>query len=142
MGERDRLLAIDLEESLGGRRSSKPVFLVHVTLLSGPWPTRTRRPVALIRNIRTVFVVPLQLVEATHLRVTCDACRAATAEVCGKRDRGDLARAAAVRKFRAVGWHHNPGRVAASARAEKEAETSGSGRWYCPTCVRREKHGR
>ena len=81
--------------------------------------------------------MPLQLVEAEHVRVVCDACRTTTAEVCGKRDLPVIARVAAVRKFKAVGWHHEPGRQHASARAEKESESSGSGRWYCPQCARR-----
>jgi hypothetical protein len=81
--------------------------------------------------------VPLQVVEAAHLRVTCDACRTATAEVCGKRDLPVAARVAAIRKFNEVGWHHDPGSHHASARAEKESESSGSGRWYCPTCAKR-----
>jgi hypothetical protein len=80
--------------------------------------------------------VPIHLIEAAHLRVICDACRTASAEVCGKRDLPVMARVAAVRKFKAVGWHHDPGRNHSSARSEKEAETSGSGRWYCPTCAR------
>jgi hypothetical protein len=48
-----------------------------------------------------------------------------------------MARVAAVRKFKTVGWHHDPGRDHRSARSEKESEASGSGRWYCPACARR-----
>ena len=81
--------------------------------------------------------VPLQLIEASHVRVTCDACRTASAEVCGKRALAATAKATASPKFKAVGWHHDPSPHAASARAEHEAERSGSGRWYCPTCSRR-----
>jgi hypothetical protein len=77
--------------------------------------------------------VPLELVEATHLRVVCDACRTATAELCGKRELPGPARASAVRKFKNAGWHHDPGNRV-SARAEKDSEASGSGRWYCPAC--------
>jgi hypothetical protein len=80
--------------------------------------------------------VPLQLVQASHVRVTCDACGTASAEVCGKREPPLKARIAAVQKFKDVGWHHDPGRRA-SARAEHDAEATGSGRWYCPGCGRR-----
>lgn len=80
--------------------------------------------------------MPLLQVEAAHVRVVCDACRGVSAEVCGKRDLPVMARVAAVRKFKAVGWHHDPGRPA-SARAEKESDSSGSGKWYCPECSRR-----
>ena len=79
----------------------------------------------------------LEAVEAKHIRVVCDACRSATAEVCGKRDPPFMARVVAVRKFKAVGWHHDPRSKSASARAEKESDSSGSGRWYCPTCARK-----
>ena len=79
----------------------------------------------------------LQVIEAAHIRVACDACHTATAEVCRKRDLPVAARVAAIRKFKEVGWHHDPGRDYRSARAEKDAETTGSGRWYCPTCARR-----
>jgi hypothetical protein len=81
--------------------------------------------------------VSLQAIEAAHISVTCDSCRTETAEVCGKRDPPTMARVAAVRKFKAAGWHHDAGRRHPSARAEKDAETSGSGRWYCPNCARR-----
>lgn len=79
----------------------------------------------------------LQVVAAAHIRVACDACRASSAEVCGKRDMPDAAQSAAIRKFEAAGWHHDPGRQHSSARAENESESSGSGRWYCPGCARR-----
>jgi hypothetical protein len=81
--------------------------------------------------------VPLSMLEAAHLRVTCDSCRTASAEVCGKRDLPVMARVAAVRKFKAVGWHHDPGRHHTSARAENNSESIGSGRWYCPQCSKR-----
>ena len=77
------------------------------------------------------------MLEAAHVRVTCDACRTESAEVCGKRDLPVMARVAAVRKFKAVGWHHDPGRLQGSARSEKDSEASGSGRWYCPRCSRK-----
>jgi hypothetical protein len=70
----------------------------------------------------------LSIREAAHVRVTCDGCQTATAEVCGKRNPTTMAREAAVTKFKAVGWHHDPGRHHGSARAENDAESSGSGR--------------
>ena len=80
--------------------------------------------------------MPLQTIEAAHLRVVCDACRTATAEVCGKRDLPIAARIAAMRKFKAVGWHHDAGSDR-RARVLEQMEREGSGRWYCPTCARR-----
>jgi hypothetical protein len=87
-------------------------------------------------NLCTVDVVALQLVETAHIRVTCDSCSTATAEVCGKRDLPVMARVAAVRKFKAVGWHHDPSHRHTSARAVNESESDGAGRWYCPACAR------
>jgi hypothetical protein len=87
-------------------------------------------------NICTVTCVPLSVVEAAHLRVVCDA-YGTTAEVCGRRDLLVMARVAAMRKFKAIGWHHDPGHHHGSARAEKDSESNGSGRWYCPACARR-----
>ena len=81
--------------------------------------------------------MPLITLEAAHLRVTCDSCRKSSAEVCGKRDLPAMARVAAVRKFKAVGWHHDAGRSASSVRSELDTESSGAGRWYCPDCSRR-----
>lgn len=78
--------------------------------------------------------MPLAVVRAAHLRVTCDSCRVAMAEVCGKRDLPGMARVAAVRKFKSVGWHHDGGTVSASPRADTDVGSSGSGRWYCPEC--------
>lgn len=43
----------------------------------------------------------LLLVEAAYVRVVCDACRTASAEVCGKRDPPVMARVAAMRQFKA-----------------------------------------
>jgi hypothetical protein len=80
--------------------------------------------------------VPLTLVQATHVRVVCDACRTTSAEVCAKRELPVLARASAVPKFKKAGWHHDAsaqGRV----REWEHAEREGSGRWYCPACARR-----
>jgi hypothetical protein len=81
--------------------------------------------------------VSLQPVEAAHIRVVCDSCRSATAEVCGKRDLPVMARVAAVRKFLAIGWHHDAGTSYRSARALNHAEEAGTGRWYCPECARK-----
>ena len=79
--------------------------------------------------------MPLLLVEATHVRVVCDACRSATAEVCGKRELPMLAKVTAAQRFRTHGWHHDPG-THARVRALEQAERDGSGRWYCPKCAR------
>jgi hypothetical protein len=79
--------------------------------------------------------VALQLIEAAHLRVTCDACRAASAEICGKRDLPVMARVAAVRKFKEVGWHNDPGNHSRTTTLG-QAQRDGGGRWYCPTCAR------
>lgn len=80
--------------------------------------------------------VPISLIEATHVRVTCDSCRAATAELCGKRELPLTARAQAVRRFMAAGWHHDPGQHA-RARTQEQVEREGAGRWYCPACARK-----
>jgi hypothetical protein len=77
--------------------------------------------------------MPLAAIDAAHLRVTCDACGVSSAEVCGKRDPPVMARVAAIRKFRAAGWHHDPGRQA-RMRTQEEVEREGTGKWYCPTC--------
>ncbi len=79
--------------------------------------------------------VPLKLVEACHVRVVCDGCGQASAELCCKREQGLAAKQSAAPRFRSAGWHHDPGRHA-SARAESESERAGSGRWYCPACAR------
>jgi hypothetical protein len=76
----------------------------------------------------------LAIVRASHLRVTCDSCRAATAEVCGRRDLPGMARVAAVRKFKSVGWHHDGAEVVPSERAGTVVDATGAGRWYCPAC--------
>jgi hypothetical protein len=78
--------------------------------------------------------MPLQLLQAAHVRVICDSCRTATAEVCGKRDLPVMARVAAVRKFKSVGWHLDVGDRARPKTLEL-AEREGAGRWYCPTCA-------
>jgi hypothetical protein len=77
--------------------------------------------------------VPLLLLEATHVRVVCDACRTASAEVCGRRELAVTARALAVPKFKAAGWHHDPG-AHARTRTLEQVQRDGGGRWYCPTC--------
>jgi hypothetical protein len=76
--------------------------------------------------------VPLALVDASHIRVVCDACRA-SAEICGKRDPPVAATVSAVRKFKSVGWHHDVGR-SPRQRTVEDAERTGAGRWYCPRC--------
>ena len=78
--------------------------------------------------------MPLLVVQASHVRVVCDACRNTTAEVCSKRDLPAVAKAGAVQRFRAHGWHHDPG-THARTRALEQAERDGSGRWYCPACA-------
>ena len=79
--------------------------------------------------------MPLESLSAAHIRVTCDACRSADAEVCGKRDLPLMARVAAVRKFRAAGWRHEPHEY---TRTEDlaAARIDGLGRWFCPACAR------
>jgi hypothetical protein len=79
--------------------------------------------------------MPLFLVEAAHLRVLCDSCRTSSAEVCGKRDLPVMARVAAVRKFKEVGWHHDGGDHARTATLD-QVQRDGSGRWYCPSCAK------
>jgi hypothetical protein len=79
--------------------------------------------------------MPLLVVEAIHVRVVCDSCRSASAELCGRRDLAVSARVTAASKFRAHGWHHDPG-THARVRALEQAERDGSGRWYCPACAR------
>jgi hypothetical protein len=44
--------------------------------------------------------VPLTQIDAAYIRVVCDACRASSAEICGKRDPPVMARVAAIRKFK------------------------------------------
>ena len=78
----------------------------------------------------------LQVVEASHVRVVCDSCRTSSAEVCGKRELPITARSSAMRKFKAVGWHHDAGSDRRS-RVLEQAERDGTGRWYCPTCARK-----
>jgi hypothetical protein len=80
--------------------------------------------------------VPLAVVYSTHVRVLCDACETATAEVYGARDLPVMATVAAVRKFKSVGWHHDPGRDL-RAKLVDDAERTGWGRWYCPKCGRK-----
>ncbi len=84
----------------------------------------------------TVPRVPLQVVEATHIRVICDGCRTASAELCGKRELAVTARARAVPKFENAGWHHDPGDHVRQ-KTREQSERDGSGRWYCPTCGRK-----
>jgi hypothetical protein len=78
--------------------------------------------------------VPFAVVDACHIRVVCDGCRT-SAEVCGKRDPPVAAVVSAVRKFKATGWHHDVGRNLRQ-RSIEDAERTGAGRWYCPSCGR------
>jgi len=88
--------------------------------------------------VKYIPEVALAVVDGIHIRVTCDACRSANAEVCTRRDLPVMARVAASRKFREVGWHHDPG-DSMRAKTLEQIERDGSGRWYCPECGRR-KH--
>jgi hypothetical protein len=84
--------------------------------------------------VDSIACVPLQLVEATHVRITCDGCRV-TAELCGKRELPAAAKAVAAQRFRGLGWHQDP-----STHRDREyamALRDGSGRWYCPACARK-----
>ena len=82
------------------------------------------------------YRVPLLTIEAAHVRVVCDSCRTTSAEVCAKRELPIVARAMAVAKFQAAGWHHDP-RDSERVKRFAEAKQDGTGRWYCPTCARR-----
>jgi hypothetical protein len=82
------------------------------------------------------YGVPLLTIEAAHVRVVCDACRTASAELCGKRTLPLAARATAITKFQAAGWHHDPD-VSERIKRYEQAAREGTGRWYCPTCARR-----
>jgi hypothetical protein len=76
------------------------------------------------------------VVEASHVRVICDACREATAEVCGRRELVVSLKMTAVPKFKKAGWHHDPGEYG-RMRSLEQAQREGTGRWYCPGCARR-----
>jgi hypothetical protein len=65
-----------------------------------------------------------------HVRVACDNCRVADAEVCCLRETGNAARKLAVEKLKRAGWHHDPART----RDRYDGQTIGGGRWYCPSC--------
>lgn len=77
----------------------------------------------------------LALVDGLHIRVLCDACHKASAEVCTRKDLPTMARVAAVRELKAAGWRHDPGRIARPKTLD-DMERDGSGRWYCPECGR------
>lgn len=68
--------------------------------------------------------------QGAHVRVQCDNCRVADAEVCCLREVGNAARKLAVEKFKRAGWHHDPART----RDRYDGQTIGGGRWYCPSC--------
>jgi hypothetical protein len=70
----------------------------------------------------------INVIDAVHVRVTCDACRE-SAELCGKRLLAGEAVELLARRFRALAWHSDPAR-----------RKGGPERWYCPTCARR-AHG-
>ena len=78
----------------------------------------------------------LAKVGAEHARVICDACGAASAELCTKRAGFDRGRAWATAVFQRHGWYLDPARRV-SVRAEREADREGVGRWYCPACSKR-----
>ena len=78
--------------------------------------------------------MPLQTIEAFHVRVTCVACRA-TAEVCGKRELEALVRATAVPKFERAGWNQDIGEYTRTSAMDM-ARRDGTGKWYCPQCAR------
>jgi hypothetical protein len=79
--------------------------------------------------------VPLQIVDAVHVRVVCDGGCGVTAELCGKREPAVAARASGAQKFRGLGWHHDP--ATHRDREYQMALRDGSGRWYCPKCARK-----
>jgi len=79
------------------------------------------------------ILMPIQPVDATHVRVTCEIC-GATAEVCGKRERGIGAVPQAVEQFRRVGWHHDPLPQERWCMPPSQVERDGLGRWSCPGC--------
>ena len=64
-----------------------------------------------------------------HTQAVCDACGRASAEICGKRDELEVARANAVAVFESQYWRCDPG------RRGREARWPGDGRWYCPACA-------
>jgi hypothetical protein len=78
---------------------------------------------------------PLELIDAVHVRVICDGCGHASAEVCGKRELATAARAMATHKFHAFGWHQDP--ATHRDREHAMAMRDGTGRWYCPACARK-----
>ncbi len=84
------------------------------------------------------MVLPLDLIAATHVRVTCDLC-GSDARMCPKRwqeERG--ARELATHAFQKIGWYldvkdHPRQRIYDDYRRE------GHGKWYCPNCAKK-KH--
>ncbi len=79
--------------------------------------------------------MPLEVIDPKRVRVLCDHCRSETAEVYGKRDMPVMATVAAIRKFKSVGWRHEPFRQPRPNLAD-DAERTGSGRWYCAKCAK------
>ncbi len=84
---------------VGSARRKAPLCTLNKCIVTGPWRYSLWKP---------------------HTSgSSANACRTASAEVCGKRDLPVMARVAAMRKFKAVGWHHDPGRDHRSARSEE-----------------------
>jgi hypothetical protein len=77
---------------------------------------------------------------ATHYRVVCSRC-GKDAEVCPHRQTDIDAWLRAVRSFEKVGWHQDIDHSRRS-HGRNDQTTYGSGNWFCPDCVRREKRGR
>lgn len=70
--------------------------------------------------------MPITSRSAVHFRVGCDGCKGTypqTAELCSKREEPGRAKAIAIEKFRASGWHVDG---LGSARE----------RWFCPKCAK------
>ncbi len=79
--------------------------------------------------------MPLDLVAATHVRVTCDSC-GSDARVCPKRweeERG--AREMATHAFQKAGWFLDV-KDHARQRIYDDNRREGHGKWYCPKCAR------
>ncbi len=81
--------------------------------------------------------MPVAVVYNTRIRVLCDGCGTESAEVYGAKDMPVMATVAALRKFKAVGWRHEPTRNASRSvlRSAAEADRNGWGRWFCPKCA-------
>jgi hypothetical protein len=80
--------------------------------------------------------MPLASIHAVHVRVTCDGCQKASAELCAKRELEVTAKMSAVPKFLRAGWHHDAGTQTRVREWERD-QRDGNGRWYCPACARK-----